>query len=74
MQDKSFTLELIGEGPLKPTIEQRIKNLKNKRIKLVDKLIGSQLIEKLAQSYLVVFPSLTDISPNTLLECLQNNL
>ncbi len=74
MRDKTFILELIGTGPLKKVIEQRIKSLKNKQIKLVNKLTGSEFIKKIAQSYLVIFPSLTDISPNTLLECLQNGI
>ncbi len=74
MRDKSFQLVLIGEGPLKKRIAERIKNSGLRRVKLLNKIIGLQLIQRLNMGYLVVFPSLTDISPNTLLECLHKRV
>ena len=47
MRDKTFNLGLIGEGPLKPLIEQRLKALKTQRIKIIDKLIGTELIKRI---------------------------
>jgi glycosyltransferase involved in cell wall biosynthesis len=69
-QDK-YRLVLIGEGPLKNKLEKIIVENNYKNIIILDKLSRHDLIKKLSQSWLVVFPSLSDISPNTMLDCLQ---
>lgn len=69
-QDK-YSLVLIGEGPLKNKLEHFIATNNYKNIILADKLSRVDLVKKMAQSWLVVFPSLSDISPNTMLDCVQ---
>lgn len=69
-QDK-YRLVLIGEGPLKNKLEKIIIENNYKNIILSEKLARIDLVKKMAQSHLVVFPSLTDISPNTMLDCIQ---
>ena len=67
IEDKSFKLVLIGEGYL----EKEIKTSDN--IIIESRLSRKELREIISKAYLVVFPSLTDISPNTMLECLSVN-
>ncbi len=69
-QDK-YRLVLIGEGPLKNKLEHFIVTNNYKSIIIQDKLSRVDLIKKMAESWLVVFPSLSDISPNTMLDCVQ---
>ncbi len=64
-------LVLVGEGPLKAKIEKIIAENNYKNIIILDKLSRHDLIKKMSQSWLVVFPSLSDISPNTMLDCVQ---
>ncbi|MCD4761044.1 glycosyltransferase family 4 protein [bacterium] len=74
LEDKSFKLILIGEGPLKLKLESLIKEKKLDNVLIENKLSRQDLKNRFAKSYLVVFPSLTDISPNTMLECLSINV
>lgn len=69
-QDK-YKLVLIGEGPLKNKLENFIAANNYKNIIITDKLNRVALVQKMAQSYLVIFPSLSDISPNTMLDCVR---
>src|SRR3989344_3791357 len=64
----NYQLVLVGEGPLKNELRNLSKD--NPNIKIEDKLGRLALLERMSRAYLVVFPSLTDISPNTMLECL----
>ncbi|MDD5749187.1 MAG: glycosyltransferase family 4 protein [Patescibacteria group bacterium] len=74
IKDKDYQLVLIGEGPLQEKIEEIISRLAIKNIRLEGKLSRLDLRQRLASAYLVVFPSLTDISPNTMLECLDSQI
>ena len=74
IKDHSYQLVLIGEGPLQEKIEEIISNLAVKNIRLEGKLSRPELRQRLASSYLAIFPSLTDISPNTILECLDSKI
>lgn len=69
-QDK-YKLVLIGEGPLKNKIQEYISEKKYKNIIIENKLSRLDLLARMLNSWLVVFPSLSDISPNTMLDCLQ---
>ncbi len=72
MEDKSFTLHLIGEGPREEYLRHYIKERQlGDRVFIESKRIGKNLEKRLTRAYLVVFPSLSDISPNSLLECLR---
>ena len=67
LNNKDFKLILIGEGYL----EKEIKTSDN--IIIQSRLSREELRARIAKAYLVVFPSITDISPNTMLECLSVN-
>ncbi len=69
-QDK-YRLVLIGDGPLKSKLEFFIKENNYQNIVLAEKLSRHNLIKKMAESRLMIFPSLSDISPNTMLDCIQ---
>ncbi len=71
---KGFSLHFIGEGPLKGELIDHISQNNIQNVSVEQKRIGSELIKRLKQGHLVVFPSLTDISPNSLLECLKNKI
>ncbi len=67
LNNKEFKLILIGEGYL----EKEIKTSDN--VIIQSRLSREELKQRISKAYLVVFPSLTDISPNTMLECLSVN-
>ncbi len=69
IKDKSFSLHIIGEGPLWNKLQNLI--LKYENVYLEHKVLDQELLERLQRAYLVVFPQLTNISPNTMLECLK---
>lgn len=68
IKDKSLSLVLYGEGPLKNWIKQYIVEQDIKNVIIDKKLSRQELLDKLKTAYLVIFPSYTDISPNTMLE------
>lgn len=66
-----YRLVLIGKGEIRPLLEQEIAKLgMEERIVLHDRVPREQLWQMIAKCRGVVFPSLTDISPNTLLDCI----
>lgn len=73
MKDKSFKLQIIGEGPYKSEVQKYIEKNNFDNIFLNNKISREELKEKFKTAYLVVFPSLSDISPNAMLECLTTN-
>ena len=70
MKNNSLSLVLYGEGPLKNWIQQYIKDQNIKNVIIDKKLSRQELLAKLKTAYLVIFPSYTDISPNTMLEAI----
>jgi len=75
IKDSSYKLILIGEGPIKVKMENLIKELRlADRILIEPKLTREDLKKRMSQSYLGIWPSLTDISPNSILEALSINL
>jgi glycosyltransferase involved in cell wall biosynthesis len=68
IKDKSFSLVLYGEGPLKDWIKEYVEKNDIKNVIIDKKLSRQELLAKLKTAYLVIFPSFTDISPNTMLE------
>ena len=67
LNNKDFKLVLIGEGYLEKEIET------SDNVIIQSRLSREELKQRISKAYLVVFPSLTDISPNTMLECLSVN-
>lgn len=74
IKDKSFSLVLIGEGPQKEAMEKLVKTWSIKNIDIEPKMSREELNKRVASAYLVVFPSYTDISPNSMLECISMNV
>ncbi len=68
----ALRLEIIGEGPEKKNLEDLVERLGlAKSIFFKKRISPQQLIEEIKQSFLVVLPSLTEISPNLVLECIK---
>ncbi len=74
IKDQSYNLHLIGAGPLLPKLSALIKSKNINNISIEDRISPEALRQKLATSYLAIFPSLSDISPNLMLDCLSLGL
>lgn len=73
--DKSYKLVLIGEGNIKNKMESLIAELNlTDRVFIEPKLSRKDLADRMSKAYLAIWPSLTDISPNSLLEALSVNV
>jgi len=62
-KNSGITLKIIGEGPIKGLLEEKVKNEKIINVKFLGYKKGRALKEEIAKSMFVVFPS----------ECLENN-
>lgn len=67
-------LVLIGDSSLSIKVKQLVKEKNYKNIVFLGKMSRSDLIDKMTKSWLVVFPSLSDISPNNMLDCLRGKI
>jgi len=75
INDKSYKLVLIGEGAIKDKMENLIKELNlSDSVSVEGKLSREELAKRMSNAYLAIWPSLTDISPNSLLEALSVNV
>ncbi|MBU1131510.1 glycosyltransferase family 4 protein [Patescibacteria group bacterium] len=64
-------LLIYGEGPEKKNLEHKISNLNlTGQVKLLGNIDHQKLLEAMAGCKFVILPSLTEISPNLVLECL----
>ncbi len=71
-QHPSLELELIGQGPEQGALEKNIKELDLKgKVILRGRMSHQDLIKEINQSFLVVIPSLSEVSPNLALECIK---
>jgi len=71
LKDHSFTLLLIGEGPLEEILRKLVIELKlRERVTFMAPLSQADLYRRIANCYYVVIPSWTDVSPNQAYECL----
>lgn len=71
LDDKSFRLLLIGNGPLEPKLRNLVDELKIlDRVRFFPAMSPSELYKRIAHAHVVVIPSWTDISPNQAYECL----
>jgi len=61
-------LFIIGDGPQKKELEKLADD--NEKIKFLGKLNQKELHEKISNCYMVVLPSLSELSPNLAYECL----
>lgn len=67
--DPDYRLELIGEGPERPDIEALTRSAGG-RISIVPSLPPEALAKRIASVHAFVLPSLSDVSPNVILECI----
>ncbi|MFA6308012.1 MAG: glycosyltransferase family 4 protein [Patescibacteria group bacterium] len=75
ISDKSYKLILIGEGAIQNKMENLIKELAiSDRVFIEPKLSRDDLAKRMSGAYLAIWPSLTDISPNSMLEALSINV
>jgi glycosyltransferase involved in cell wall biosynthesis len=71
ISDPQFRLILIGEGPLEQQLRALCMKLKIAgRVEFTGALSQRELYRRVANAYLVVIPSWTDISPHQAYECL----
>lgn len=66
--EKDYKLVLIGDGPQKNKIEELSKD--DERIKVETEIDQEQLFRRITNASMVVLPSLSDMSPNIVLEAL----
>jgi glycosyltransferase involved in cell wall biosynthesis len=75
ISDKSYKLILIGEGAIQDKMENLINELDmTDRVFIESKLSRDDLAKRMSGAYLAIWPSLTDISPNSMLEALSINV
>jgi len=71
LSDKDFKFLIIGNGPEKNNLKNLVKQLDlETRVNFLPALSGEELWQQVINSYLVILPSWTDISPNQVYECL----
>ncbi|MBI2989768.1 MAG: glycosyltransferase family 4 protein [Candidatus Magasanikbacteria bacterium] len=63
-------LVIIGEGEQKSELEAYARSQNYNHTRFEPALSRDGLTKRIARSYAMVFPSLTDISPNTMLDCI----
>jgi len=68
IDNADFKLVIIGSGPQQNNIAEDIKNVSN--AELISNMNQEQLHLRMSECYLMIFPSLSDISPNLMLEAI----
>jgi len=72
--NKNIQLRIIGDGPEKKRLQGLVKKLHlEKKVIFENKISHQRLLEKVQKCYFVVLPSLTEISPNLVLESIKLN-
>lgn len=74
IKNNDFSLVLIGDGPLKNDLQNKVRELGDKNIHIENKMSRRDLKKRIANAYLLVWPTLTDISPNAMLEAISLNV
>jgi len=70
IDQEEYTLIIVGSGEEKNRLQQYVQEKHLRHIHFEPALSRSELSHRMRNVHAMVFPSLTDISPNTLLECL----
>ncbi|MST04016.1 MAG: glycosyltransferase [Candidatus Pacebacteria bacterium] len=65
-----FKLKILGDGPYREILESRIKNLGGERVGIIigPGLLKADFLNELKKSYLYILPSLSDMTPNSILD------
>jgi glycosyltransferase involved in cell wall biosynthesis len=71
LDDKSYRLVLIGEGPIEGLLRESVQKLGiSERVLFEKPMRQKDLYQRIIQCKYVIVPSWTDISPNQIYECL----
>ncbi|MBU1612841.1 glycosyltransferase, partial [Patescibacteria group bacterium] len=70
LDQEDFNLVLIGEGELRRSLQDYSNKFGRDKVQVKDKVGRDELRKIISQSYAAIFPAYTDISPNTVLDCL----
>jgi len=70
LNQDGFNLVIIGDGYQKKYLEVYVKNNNIKNIIFENGILNKDLRQTISDSYAMIFPSYTDISPNTVLDCI----
>lgn len=69
------TLTIIGDGPAKKTIKNKVEKYKiNRNVNMLGKLSREEVIECISNIDILVFPSFHDSGGLVVLECMANNI
>lgn len=70
LNQDNFNLLIVGNGYQKESLEDYVKKNNIKNVIFEKGVLNKELREKISASYAMTFPSYTDISPNTVLDCI----
>ncbi len=70
LKQSDFNLIILGEGEIKKELKKEVQEKKIENIIFKGLFSRKEILKEMQKSYAMVFPSYTDISPNTLLECI----
>ncbi len=73
LKQKEFKLIIFGQGDIKVELEKLVQQKKYSNIIFKNQLSRADVLEEMKRAYAMIFPSYTDISPNTVLECIATN-
>lgn len=74
VKDTDKELVIIGDGPEKERLINLVKKLGlENRIRFKDRMPAEQLAKEISQSHFTIVPSISEISPNTVLESIKLN-
>lgn len=68
LKQDNFKLVIVGGGEIKEELEKQEKD--NSQIIFKGRLSREDVLNEMKRAYAMIFPSYTDISPNTVLECI----
>lgn len=72
ISSKKVVLKIVGEGPQKMSLEDRVKRLNLlERVYFAGQLSHAQLLEEIKKSYLAVIPSIFELGSFFALECIK---
>ncbi|MFH1286457.1 MAG: glycosyltransferase family 4 protein [Candidatus Magasanikbacteria bacterium] len=69
-QSEGLRLRIIGDGEEKESLFRYVKDNDIPHVVFENAVSREKLLQIFSECYVAVFPSLTDISPNTMLDCL----
>jgi len=74
VDQNKFKLVIVGQGEIKKELEKMVREKKLNNIIFKGQFSREDVVKEMQKSYAMIFPSYTDISPNTVLECIATNI